>query len=162
MSNCSEIKELLSPYLDGELPEAQHRVVAEHLAACRDCARELDEFAQIDRIAAAATPGATEDEWAGVWNTIQAAGLPRPRARRWLRPAMSFAAAAVLLIALGVATILHTSNSAAAGPAWTVESCESKSPDVSVLVSYDAEADVVVIQALMLAEDGAEDNGNAT
>ena len=38
---CSAIQELLVDFTDGQLPRAQHRRVAEHLATCPDCEEEL-------------------------------------------------------------------------------------------------------------------------
>jgi anti-sigma factor RsiW len=38
---CSAIEELLVDFGDGQLTDAQHRRVAEHLATCPDCAEEL-------------------------------------------------------------------------------------------------------------------------
>ncbi len=40
--NCSTVRELLTPHLDGELPPADERRVSEHIAACAACERELD------------------------------------------------------------------------------------------------------------------------
>lgn len=38
---CSAIQELLVDFTDGQLTDAQHRRVAEHLATCTDCEEEL-------------------------------------------------------------------------------------------------------------------------
>jgi anti-sigma factor RsiW len=39
--NCPHVRELLSAYLDGELPEQRSHAVAEHLAQCSGCREEL-------------------------------------------------------------------------------------------------------------------------
>ncbi len=38
MSGCTDVRELLSLYLEGELEEEQAVMVGEHLAVCEDCA----------------------------------------------------------------------------------------------------------------------------
>ncbi|MDI7277476.1 MAG: zf-HC2 domain-containing protein, partial [Anaerolineae bacterium] len=40
--NCTEIRELLPLYADGDLEGAEHQAVAEHLETCLDCARRLE------------------------------------------------------------------------------------------------------------------------
>lgn len=47
MSGCTDIRELLSPYLESELGEEQARAVREHLAECEDCAGILDTLESI-------------------------------------------------------------------------------------------------------------------
>lgn len=45
--NCSEVKERISAYYDGELPADSRTAVEAHLATCEDCARELEKFRQL-------------------------------------------------------------------------------------------------------------------
>lgn len=40
---CREFVELVTDYLDGALPEAEHRRFEAHLAECEGCARYLDQ-----------------------------------------------------------------------------------------------------------------------
>lgn len=44
---CTEIKNLLSPYLDGDLDEKKKQWIDEHLAICSSCAKELEELKEI-------------------------------------------------------------------------------------------------------------------
>jgi len=46
---CERARELLSPYLDGELSAPEHRAVAEHIETCRACAQEVAELRRIGR-----------------------------------------------------------------------------------------------------------------
>jgi len=45
--NCNEIIPLLSPYHDGELSDAQHRLVDEHVSRCASCARKLESLRKL-------------------------------------------------------------------------------------------------------------------
>ena len=45
--------ERLSAYLDGELAPEERAAVAEHVAACTECAARLAEFAAVDEATAA-------------------------------------------------------------------------------------------------------------
>jgi RNA polymerase sigma-70 factor (ECF subfamily) len=163
MMNCSDIKPLLSAYFDGELPDEQRELVDAHLPDCADCSAELEGFSRIEAISNIFTaPRASEQEWDKVWGNVRAA-LPATRRRRWLRPVGAFAAAAVLLIALGAGYILYGTDDALAEPTWVVESLESSSPNVTVGYYYDPNADVTIIQAIYVPEEnGADTNGEST
>jgi anti-sigma factor RsiW len=54
---CREVVELLSSYLDGELPASPRARVEAHLAACEGCSMVLDELRETIRL----TGGLTED-----------------------------------------------------------------------------------------------------
>lgn len=45
--SCNEIKELLSPYLDGELDAKETKLVKKHLGQCLNCRRELDNLRRL-------------------------------------------------------------------------------------------------------------------
>jgi hypothetical protein len=47
---CDKVKSLLGWYYDDELDAAYHKLVAEHLQHCPDCAGELAKLVQLDRI----------------------------------------------------------------------------------------------------------------
>lgn len=42
MLSCEDVKNLLSAYYDGELGVAAQQQVAEHLAACEACGRNMN------------------------------------------------------------------------------------------------------------------------
>ena len=160
MKNCSDIQELLSGYLDGELPEDQHAAVAGHLDACRECSAVLTDFERIERIAHGAA--VSDEHWQGVWANVRSA-LPAPRRRTWLRPRNGLAAAAALLIAAGLTIILGLPHEGRLEPAWEVLSAQAGSSDLSVAYSYDAQADLTVIWVLpTVPEDGVIDDDGAT
>lgn len=61
-ADCEAIVRRLWPFLDGGLPEPEVARIAEHLAACRECASHFD-FARAFLAALhAAQPGATSDD----------------------------------------------------------------------------------------------------
>ena len=45
--NCSEIKELLSSFIDKEVSQEEERLINEHLETCSDCAKELSELMEL-------------------------------------------------------------------------------------------------------------------
>lgn len=47
---CRELVELMSAYLDGELPPAEAARVEEHVAACEGCETVLEEFRDTIRL----------------------------------------------------------------------------------------------------------------
>ena len=51
---CERARELLSPYLDGELSAQERRAVAAHIEGCRICAAQVADFQRIGRTLAEA------------------------------------------------------------------------------------------------------------
>lgn len=49
-SQCDEVKELLSPYFDGELDEKDTKIVKKHLGQCLTCRRQLAEIRQLSSL----------------------------------------------------------------------------------------------------------------
>ena len=47
---CQDHKDLMMAYLDNELDQEKRRAFEEHLAACRECAKELEEFRKLKRM----------------------------------------------------------------------------------------------------------------
>ncbi len=92
--DCREVKDRLSPYLDGELPTELARQIAHHLAGCEVCQRELAALTRLDaalgRLQAPVPPALAE------------AVLTRLARRRrpWWR-SLALAASLVLGIVLG-------------------------------------------------------------
>lgn len=73
---CDEYKELLMGYLDDELSEDQKDRLQEHLARCRQCTEELEEFKNLKAITDQVTLVEPEDRiwqdyWSGVYNRIE-------------------------------------------------------------------------------------------
>jgi len=98
----------LIAYLRGELAEGARRSVADHLAACPECTRAVEDFRGILRGLASSIPQPPQIHW-GAYRAELREKLEARRQRawgwRWLRRpvpvALSAAAAGVLLI-LGV------------------------------------------------------------
>ena len=101
MSEHQEKRDLLGPFVMGDLPDDEEQTVEEHLEACVPCREEaeslrgvherLAEFAAVSE----APPPQLKDRAVG--------GMPQPAARRSVPPSWLVAAAAALLVALGVA-----------------------------------------------------------
>ena len=100
MSEHPETRDLLGPFVMGDLDPAEKRAVEEHLEGCASCRREAESLRiaheRLVEFAAAseAPPSHLKDR--------ALAGLPRPTPRRTVPP-WAIAAAAVLLLALGIA-----------------------------------------------------------
>jgi len=110
--NCRRICDLLTQYADGTLPEAQQGEVQRHLDACPPCrviagkecgARQLLR-ASADRLRAEPLPP-------GLRTRCQALSAGQGMARRWLRPSIRFAIAAMLIIFVGALLSIVTRQS---------------------------------------------------
>lgn len=101
MSEHQETRDLLGPFVMGDLSTDEERIVREHLAGCAPCREEADSLRLAhERLAEFASvvetpPPHLKDRAVG--------GMPRPAARRSVPPSWLVAAAAALLVALGVA-----------------------------------------------------------
>jgi len=95
----------LLAYLKGELAERDHRRVADHLAACPECARAVEDFREILQDLATAAPKPPAIQW-GAYRAELKAKLESRRAPAWgwqwlrrpLPVALSAALAGALLI----------------------------------------------------------------
>jgi anti-sigma factor RsiW len=101
-------RERLSAWLDGELPPDERAEVEAHLAACGECAAHLAELGALDEAARElpieAPSGYFEAFPERVRTRIEAQGPLRARPAapppRWRMPAWTWAAAAILLLAV--------------------------------------------------------------
>lgn len=91
---CEHIKDLLAPWVRGELEDDQRVAVERHVADCADCPEE------VDLIAALREGAITVPEGLGERVRATVADMPIA-ARSWSRPGWAVAAAAV--VALGTA-----------------------------------------------------------
>ena len=141
--NCESCQELLSEFLDGTLPSAEHAAVLAHLGDCFDCARAREEFQAIVNTAHASGAYLYEPEdedalWRRIRRAAESEGLGRPKreaqaAGFWSRlfskkwelslPQMATAAAALVVLASFATTLglqyLSTDRDAAAGQGTT-------------------------------------------
>ncbi len=116
--NCVKVREVLSAYHDGELPEREARRVARHLLTCARCRERLSALARIDQAGAIPDPG--QAYWDRLADSVmkkvggepapQRSGVKErsvPRTRRFPRWGLAAAAALVLAVAGG----MHLKNS---------------------------------------------------
>jgi anti-sigma factor RsiW len=89
--------ERLSAYLDGELPAGEREEVAQHLAACAECAARLAEFAAVGDAAATLAAGAPSGYFEALPGRVRARLEPRAAHRL---PVWGWAVAAALLLAV--------------------------------------------------------------
>lgn len=100
--NCHRVREQLSDFMAGTLPEREGRLVGEHLADCADCSALLAPEPELQRrfdhgIPVAASP-------AGLAERIHAGIDKESKANSAARWRMALAAAAVLFVLLNVAS----------------------------------------------------------
>ena len=118
--------ELLSDYLDHDLPRGEAEALERHLVDCAECRDTLAALERVKtRAATLVDPPAPTDLWAGIASRIGTAGttsvkprrvveLPDPRYARVPRPALwsvpqwALAAAAFVAVALGVSWVVQT------------------------------------------------------
>jgi hypothetical protein len=102
--DCQKIKELFSPYLDGELDAHDGDRLREHLANCPECRLELEAWRNISvnlRDLSSATFTAPPGFTAQVMNRVQTEQREKPfyQTRRSFKVAAGIAAALVLAVA---------------------------------------------------------------
>ena len=110
--NCDICRERLSPYIEGELEEAQQKEVSDHLAACTACSAQrtaLQEMlAQLKALPEQPVPSGFRQ---AVWQKIEAPRWPARARRRfpepWILklPLVELAAVAVALLVVQVTRV---------------------------------------------------------
>src|SRR5215475_12547388 len=122
---CEEVREQFADYVIGRLQDSARLQLTEHLRECPSCRAELDElktiWMQLDDIPRAQPTAAVRERFEVMLQGYQD-GLRRPAGSRQ-RPALQFlAAAALLIVGIGVGYRMHT-----AGPAPNPEMAELRS-----------------------------------
>lgn len=102
---CENVRELLAEYRSDVLSPRKCREVEEHIAACKDCARELSEFDSVMALVESNVPDYAPPQglWNGVYNKITNPEQPTPvfaRVRQWLQAPVHAAGVGVATIAL--------------------------------------------------------------
>jgi len=113
--------DLLSDYLDHDLPRGEAEALERHLVECAECRDTLAALERVKtRAATLVDPPAPTDLWAGIASRIGTAGTtsvkPRPalvhelrrRPAVWSVPQWALAAAAVVAVAVGVSWMVQT------------------------------------------------------
>ena len=70
---CERARELLSPYLDGELSAEERRAVTAHIEGCRACSAQAADFGRIGRTLARTLETIAcrraSATWSGAWRS---------------------------------------------------------------------------------------------
>jgi len=95
-------KALLMGFMDGELAPGERQEFEQHLAGCRDCSAELEEFRKLKEVTDMVRFGEPEDKvwdvyWQGIYNRIE-------RGVGWILASIG----AVLLLAFGAFKLIET------------------------------------------------------
>ena len=83
--NCTEVKELLSAYHDGELVSDVHDAVALHLEGCPDCAAALASFRQLSELSGQFAHPEPPDQWAAIEVRLATATVTQRIANTWTK-----------------------------------------------------------------------------
>ncbi len=102
-SDCMEVREDFSAYLDSEMLAESRAAIEAHLAICAECLRELDALKRVDdsyrKLDHVAAPAGFA---AGVHEAVRAGRMPSAAnyraAPRWVGPLVAMASAAAVLI----------------------------------------------------------------
>ena len=106
--NCDRAKSLLGWYFDDELNAADHKLVAEHLAHCADCARELAALVQLDHVTRQlAAPEPSPDAWERLASRLKAFEAGRPARDRVIRRRRFLLAGGVLAASVMGGTLIY-------------------------------------------------------
>ena len=102
MTHCDEYQALISPWLDGALPEEEADALREHLAVCPDCQRYYDDLMAIrDDFPSAEETAVPEGFADGVMAAVRADKAAHRRRRRRRMLPVAACAAVVLLLGSG-------------------------------------------------------------
>ncbi|MCG6928032.1 MAG: zf-HC2 domain-containing protein [Acidobacteria bacterium] len=144
-------RERLSAWLDGELPPAERAEVEGHLAACEECAALLADLGAVDGLArelpaeppAGYLEGFPARVRARIEGSIRARGATPPP--RWRIPVWTWAAAAVLVLAVVTPLTLERLDHEAV-PARQDRRAQApkEAPEIGALSSVPGEADEAV------------------
>ena len=173
--------DLLSEYLDHDLPRGEGEALERHLVACAECRDTLAALERVKtRAATLVDPLAPTDLWAGIASRIGTAGttsvkpprivvheLPNahsaraPRPALWSVPQWALAAAAFLAVALGVSWLVQTRMAPGLRPQQAVVTTPRLQPPSAgteaAVVSFDATAIESEIGQLQQALDRGRD-----
>jgi anti-sigma factor RsiW len=173
--------DLLSEYLDHDLPRGEAEALERHLVACAECRDTLAALERVKtRAATLVDPLAPTDLWAGIASRIGTAGttsakpprivvheLPNPHSARAPRPALwsvpqwALAAAAFLAVALGVSWLVQTRMAPGLRPQQAVVTTPGLQPPSAgteaAAASFDATAIESEIGQLQQALDRGRD-----
>ena len=105
MNECERFEELLSAYLDGELPEAEEAELRAHLDRCPDCAAMYEAFSAVGE--AVRTQDVPDTLHSRIMETVHAAEKASRTQRAIIRLRPILAAAACLIVLVGTVFALR-------------------------------------------------------
>jgi len=118
--NKDRFTDLLSDYLDHDLPRGEAEALERHLSGCAECRETIAALERVKmRAATLVDPPAPNDLWAGIESRIGSAGSTSGTPRRvvvhelprrpvfWAVPQWALAAAAFVAVALGVSWMVQ-------------------------------------------------------
>ena len=151
--------DLLSDFLDHDLPRGEAEALERHLAECAECRDTLAALERVKtRAATLVDPPAPTDLWAGIASRIGTAGSTSVNPRRvvvhemprrpalWSVPQWALAAAAFVAVALGVSWVVQSRMMPGLRPAAVVQP-EKGASNVSILQDSGTEASNVSFDA---------------
>jgi hypothetical protein len=163
MTNCHDVREQLSPLMDGQLSEADRAVIEAHLDVCEACRGLRQDLQRLERAAASLGPIAPPDHvWLQVAGQVRmeprAAGAmpqsshPRAALGQWVG-----LAAALVLVTVGAYYFLRaTPPPEAPGNARASGTVEAIAEELS-LASQHYERAIAELEALAEADSSALD-----
>jgi len=80
---CTDVKELLSAYHDGEFTPDLQKAVSEHLAGCSNCAAALLSFRQLSELSEQLAHPEPPEQWAAIEARLGAVSSTRRIAKLW-------------------------------------------------------------------------------
>ncbi|MEW6661485.1 MAG: anti-sigma factor family protein [Bacillota bacterium] len=124
---CSDVKDLLSPYLDGELDRVTQQAVFRHLSECFNCHNELAEMQQLVKMLACLEEIVPPEDFSAKLSCRlleRAAAKPKMRKRYGLTPQswLPLGAAAAIIMALAFSLNLWPGEQKAADAPGTAVS----------------------------------------
>lgn len=105
---CDEMREMLGPYVDGEVSPESRAAIEAHVCTCRTCRCEVSRIQELgDRVNVGGSVCAPPASWERIEKRLAAAPMPQ-RVSRLLQLRSIIAAAACLVLAVGGGYVLFT------------------------------------------------------
>ena len=153
--------DLLSDYLDHDLPRGEAEALERHLAECAECRDTLAALERVKtRAATLVDPPAPTDLWAGIASRIGSAGTTSVNPRRvvvhemprrpalWSVPQWALAAAAFVAVAVGVSWVVQTRITPGLRPPVAVQTpTPDQAPTSAGNTASDASFDATAIES---------------
>jgi mycothiol system anti-sigma-R factor len=111
MSDCRKLEPLITPYVDGELGEAERATVSAHVDACPPCCRRMEAERSVRSLLQARREALRRDRApASLRARCVAQGAAAPAATPWRERLVPFAIAASLVLLAGMAFVYQATE----------------------------------------------------